>query len=129
MFKKKKSKNKLSNSVFLLTIIFFLFICTNGLLLFVYLDNQELFSKITNFELKQSGTSIIATWDDMDCDCFEIVVKAGEDETYMKTIDKHKYIIENVLPDTKYTVSVKSVLDYNLFTEKENASIVTKSSK
>lgn len=100
-------------------------VCLFMLFSLIYIQQLGIFDRITGFELTQKETDIVASWDEMDCRSYEVTVEDGLDESYMITTDKNKYVIKDAYPNTKYTITLTAVYDYNRFSESKQLTIKT----
>lgn len=99
--------------------------CLAMLLALMHIHQSGIFDRITGFELTRNGNNIVVSWDEMDCDSYEVTVEDGLDESYMITTDKNKYVIKDAYPNTKYTITLTAVYDYNRFSESKQLTIKT----
>ena len=99
--------------------------CLSMLIALIHIQQSDLFDRITGFELTRNGSDIVVSWDEMDCNSYEVTVEDGLDESYMITTDKNKYVIKDAYPNTKYTVTLTAVYDYNRFSDAERLTIKT----
>lgn len=99
--------------------------CLAMLLALLHINQSGIFDRITGFELTRKGNDIVVSWDEMDCHSYEVTVEDGLDESYMITTDKNKYVIKDAYPNTKYTITLTAVYDYNRFSESKQLTIKT----
>lgn len=118
---KKKKVNKLIVALVVMAVI-----CLVGIIYFVSAEKAGNFDRITNLEVVQKGSDILIDWDDMDCECYDVHVSYGEDNSYMITTDKNHIKISDVPPETEYTIGVAAQIKYDKYTDKEELTIKTK---
>lgn len=102
--------------------------CIGAFAVFVFAEGPPVITeKVTGLELIQDGTAINITWDDMECDGYDLTYTCEGRTTPVYDIETNTYTIEDVALNKYYSVTVSAKLrsgynsreaDAEIFTEK-----------
>lgn len=83
-----------------------------GLGVLVFVEGPAIITKqITGLTLTQKGMNIEVSWDEMECNGYEVTVKSAGVNNVISDVNTNSYRITNITPNREYKVVVKANLD------------------
>ena len=86
--------------------------CIAAFAVLVFVEGPNVIkTQVKGLQLEQDGTEIKATWDEMDCQEYNLTFTCEGKKTTITGLNETKFTIPNVMPDKTYSVSVEALLE------------------
>ena len=95
-----------------ISIIAVLAACSLAFAVMLFVDGPNIITaQVSGLQMEQDGTDIDVTWNEMDCQGYDLVITCEGRKTTIPSLNEAYYVIRNAVPDKTYSVKVSARLD------------------
>ena len=107
--------------------VLFLLIAVIGLAAFLFLVEgpEPITVQVKNLQVEQNGFDLNITWDEMDCDGYDIVITQDDQRTAVNTPD-NSYTVQDIVLEKNYRIKVNARLKSGHKSRSAKAEILTR---